>query len=228
MDGSGLSVADGRRHRVGRPRSLGCVVLIRRALSRGPGRCLRTHITRKAVRHLREAVPSVYAGPSCGSPSAPYQPFSACPSPQAVSMLRITLINDDEIVRRRRRLDAEPLPHPDRVRRQGQLGQPPVDIALVDTFATGDGTGIARLVADPDASVELLLHLYTFQLGLARDVIAQGASGLPLQEPDRSQPRRRPPPGARRCDGGVPVDQNHQDRRDRLARPGRRTHGPGG
>ena len=93
-------------------------------------------------------------------------------------MLRITLINDNEIVRRGVVAMLS--------RYHGQVGfaehanpvGTQVDIALVDTFAPGLGNGpnLARLIADPRIR-RTVVYTWNFQPWLARDVIEQGASG---------------------------------------------------
>lgn len=93
-------------------------------------------------------------------------------------MLRITLINDDEIVRRGvvamlSRYDAQI-----GFAEHANPASPQVDIALVDTFVTGHGHGphLARLIADPRIR-RTVVYTWNFQPWLAREVIEQGASG---------------------------------------------------
>ncbi|WP_457206484.1 LuxR C-terminal-related transcriptional regulator [Nocardioides sp. P5_C9_2] len=93
-------------------------------------------------------------------------------------MLRITLINDDEIVRRGvvamlSRYDAQI-----RFAEHADPPGPQVDIALVDIFAPdhSHGSNLARLVADPRVR-RTVVYTWNFQPWLARDVIDQGASG---------------------------------------------------
>lgn len=92
-------------------------------------------------------------------------------------MLRITLINDDEIVRRGvvamlSRYDAQI-----GFAEHANPASPQADIALVDT-ATGHshGPGLARLIADPRIR-RTVVYTWNFQPWLARDFIEQGASG---------------------------------------------------
>jgi two-component system, NarL family, response regulator LiaR len=93
-------------------------------------------------------------------------------------MIRITLINDDEIVRRgvvamlsRYHSQIEFVEH-------ANPASPQIDIALFDTCAAGraHGPDIARLVADPRIR-RTVVYTWNFQPWLARDVIEQGASG---------------------------------------------------
>lgn len=93
-------------------------------------------------------------------------------------MLRITLINDDEIVRRGvvamlSRYDAQI-----GFAEHANPASPQVDIALVETFVAGHGNGpdLARLIADPRIR-RTVVYTWNFQPWLARDVIEQGASG---------------------------------------------------
>lgn len=93
-------------------------------------------------------------------------------------MLRITLINDNEIVRRgvvsmlRRYHDQISFVDP------SNPVSPQVDIALFDTFTSGPGNGpnVARLIADPRIR-RVVVYTWNFQPWLARDVIEQGVSG---------------------------------------------------
>jgi two-component system, NarL family, response regulator LiaR len=105
-------------------------------------------------------------------------PPGAVPSFEAVSMLRVTLISDDEIVRRgvvsmlHHYRDQIALVNLSRSSRE------PVDIALFDTFTTGPGNGpnVARLISDPRIR-KVVVYTWNFQPWLAGDLIRQGASG---------------------------------------------------
>jgi two-component system, NarL family, response regulator LiaR len=105
-------------------------------------------------------------------------PPGAVPSFEAVSMLRVTLISDDEIVRRgvvsmlHHYRDQIALVNLSRSSRE------PVDIALFDTFTTGPGNGpnVARLISDPRIR-KVVVYTWNFQPWVARDVLEQGVSG---------------------------------------------------
>ncbi len=174
----GLSVPVGSVIRMAE-RGHGGAVLTRRTSGAGGSRTTRH---RKAVIHPQRDGPI----PACHSqrrlPATvhrrPRSFLRARPSLKAVSMLRITLINDNEIVRRGVVAMLS--------RYHGQVGfaehadpgGPQVDIALVDTFAPGLGNGpnLARLIADPRIR-RTVVYTWNFQPWLARDVLEQGASG---------------------------------------------------
>jgi two-component system, NarL family, response regulator LiaR len=93
-------------------------------------------------------------------------------------MLRVTLINDDELVRRglvsmlRRYHQDIAL-----VDLSGRCGTE-ADIALFDTSATGrdSGASVESLVADPRIRT-VVVYTWNFQPWLAREVLEQGAAG---------------------------------------------------
>jgi NarL family two-component system response regulator LiaR len=93
-------------------------------------------------------------------------------------MLRITLINDSEIVRRGVVAMLSRYPAQVGFAEHADPVDPQVDIALVDTFAPGLGNGptLARLIADPRIG-RTVVYTWNFQPWLARDIIEQGASG---------------------------------------------------
>jgi NarL family two-component system response regulator LiaR len=93
-------------------------------------------------------------------------------------MLRITLINDNEMVRRGIVAMLRRYPAQVGFADLADPASPPVDIALFDTFAmgAGDGPSLAQLIADPRIR-RVVVYTWNFQPWLARDVIEQGASG---------------------------------------------------
>ena len=93
-------------------------------------------------------------------------------------MVRISLINGDEIVRRGVVSMLRQYQHQiELVDLSGPMTEP-VDIALFDTFATdpGTGTNLARLIADPRFR-RVVVYTWNFQPWMAREVIQEGVTG---------------------------------------------------
>ena len=94
--------------------------------------------------------------------------------------IRVSLVNDDEIVVRG--LDTMLRNYSDRIQVVDLNASVPVtanvDVALYDTFGMGQGNGpsVARLVANPRVS-KVAVYTWNFHAWLARDTLSKGVSG---------------------------------------------------
>ncbi|CAA9369845.1 MAG: Two-component transcriptional response regulator, LuxR family [uncultured Nocardioides sp.] len=95
-------------------------------------------------------------------------------------VIRIALVNDDEVVVRG--LDAMLRSYGQRVEvvqlAAGKQVTSPVDVALYDTFGMGQGNGsaVARLVADPRVK-NVAVYTWNFQPWLTRETLSMGVRG---------------------------------------------------
>ncbi|NPD04371.1 response regulator transcription factor [Nocardioides sp. zg-1308] len=95
-------------------------------------------------------------------------------------VIRVALVNDDEVVVRG--LDAMMRSYPHRVEIvelvAGRQVSRPVDVALYDTFGMGQGNGpaVARLIASPQVR-QVAVYTWNFQPWLTRDTLDQGVRG---------------------------------------------------